>query len=246
MPNQLEVEAVIRDAATPVLQQIGKEIENLVRKANEGNKTFGGLDTSLNHIARTMTGGAASVAAGFVATAKVLDDFAVSQLHVRNMAVDMHTSVENVRRAMDQFARRGLDVGQGLGQMGSILDKIEGMGAYLNSDEFFRGIQRTAPEVANQMAALARLGKGWEAKELAVRTYMNSSKEAQKYWRDQTGTTHSWWLAQNDDLQNHIGRWKTLEQSEQRYHDQLTDLKNASSNVWESIAHHTSRILAAL
>lgn len=266
-PNKIEIEIAVRDSMSAALRTMGRELEALNRKALEtGISGAGGLEKfsrqtgqlseitqrtsrSLSGMGDLMSGmaktllGPVGLAAGFVAVAKSMDNFAVSQLQLHNFATNTGFATSKIIEMNRQLARSGIDAGQARSEIASVGAKLQEIATYGVGSRF-------AQEIAYGDAALARSLVTLKTHEEQIRAISDSYNRGTQAWKnyivEKTGASHAFWEAQNDDLRGATKEFEYSKAELKKYHQEMDNLYTAGRNVFNEFSMTGIRAVAAL
>ena len=212
------------------MENIRKKFSAFNEEGHKTVKTVQELDKSFLGLGKTLTVG---VAGGFVAVAKALDTFAVSQLHLSHFAENVGLAVGEVNKYQQQAQRAGVDPQQAAAAMQNMHNVMKEIYVNQAGSANLQRLQQSNPVLATNILNLLNQRKEMEAIEKVRESYFRAPAGGRyrKLIQDVFGQEATMFEITKDKLEGVPKLWEANTEAAKRYHERIADITVLATNV---------------
>jgi hypothetical protein len=234
--DQFKVKIVSLNEAGTAMKKITDETEKFGQTIHRHTRsTMRGMEGSVSGLIG-LIGGAGGLALSIAGAARALDQFAISQLQLRNFATNTGFSASAVKDMRVQLSAAGMsanEAAQGVGNIGARLQEVL---ALQETSGFYRSLQASSPAMAEQVRHLMNAGRQQEALNVLQEAFNKGGERFKAWLPTVTGVSRAAWEAQRYGMEGLIKPWTFLDAEAIKYHKTMVNLGTIFEGVWNSVS----------
>jgi uncharacterized protein (TIGR02594 family) len=272
--QKVEIELAIRDMFSTTLKSMGRELDNMNKKAmelgvggaggfdkfrrttdqlNESNRrtaaSFGVINTVISGMTRSLIG-PVGLAAGFFAVSRAMAEVSERTVAMKNFSIDTGLAIGKIHDLQQTLRRGGFSSGESDNIISALGNMANNLAAFKESSKIYQDLMK-APgggKIAADMKALAQAGDQVGVINTYLKAFNNSTREGKIFMAELAGVSVSALQKMADASKNvsNIKVWEVSQEEAQKYLNWWVDNEVRFGNIFTNVSNHGIKALNEL
>jgi len=222
----------LADISGTSMKKAGAETEKFGDTLEKNIKPLKGMRDQSGGITRTLTG-LGGIGAAFYSASKAMDQFAISGLQSRNLALDLGLTTKAVGEFKTQLSAAGIDGKTAAQQLGALTSKLDDIKTYGTASAVYKALAANDPILAGRLLQAERAGDRLQSLQWIKEKWAQPGEPRSKLYLGETlGVNPSTMAALQRNQQGLIQPTSYSKDELEEYNIGTTNMMTLTANIW--------------
>ena len=214
------------------MKKAGAETEKFGEALEKNIKPIKGMRDQSGGLTRTLTG-LGGIGAAFYSASKAMDQFAISGLQSRNLAMDLGLTTAAVGNFKTQLSAAGIDGKTAAAQLGALTSKLDNLKTYGTASAVYKAIAANDPVLADRLLQAERAGDRLKSLQWIKERWAQPGEPRSKLYLSETlGVNPSTMAALLRNQEGLIQPRSSSKDELEEYNISTTNMMTLTANIW--------------